>query len=363
VKVAAIPQFPQLRKSLPADPACVILMESIQGKAAAMGFFDPIRRQLRSVIEWEDPGEDELFRKWSGNGDEIKNASKLIAAPGQGCIFVYEGRIRQVIDREGLVEIPTANIPFWTTLTRFMQAFESEHKAGIYFFRKTLILNQKWGTVSPIKYEDPEFRFPVALKAFGNFSCQIVDAAKFFTGVVGSAERYAVSDLREILISQFAHTLGDYLATKKLSYIDIDSHREEIARGALELLAPDFESLGFRILDFRVEGTGFDEGTRRRIDQISERLADRHVAEKLGLTYTELQKLLAMRDAARNEGGAAGVLVGAGAGANLGAQMMPSSDASEGSLARLRKLKGMYDEKLISEPEYDAKKREILKDF
>ena len=46
-----------------------------------MGFFDPIRRQLRSVIEWDNPGEDELFRKWSENGDEIKNASKLIANP------------------------------------------------------------------------------------------------------------------------------------------------------------------------------------------------------------------------------------------------------------------------------------------
>jgi membrane protease subunit (stomatin/prohibitin family) len=328
-----------------------------------MGFFDPIRRQLRSVIEWENPGEDELFRKWSGNGDEIKNASKLIAAPGQGCIFVYEGRIKQVIDREGLVEIATANIPFWTTLTKFMQAFESEHKAGIYFFRKTMILNQKWGTVSPIKYEDPEFRFPVALKAFGNFSCQIVEPAKFFAGVVGSAELYRVSDLREILISQFSHTLGDYLASKKLSYIDIDSHREEIARGALERLAPDIDALGFRILDFRIEGTDFDEGTRQRIDQISERLADRHAAEKLGITYPELQKLLAMREAARNEGGAAGVLVGAGAGAGLGGQMMSASDPSEGSLARLRKLKGMYDEKLISGPEYDAKKREILKDF
>src|SRR5690606_41691029 len=124
VKGDALTHIPKLRESQPTVPDCVILMEAFQGKVAAMGFFAPIRRQLRSVIEWEDPGEAELFRKWSGNGDEIKNASKLIAAPGQGCIFVYEGRIRQVIDREGLVEIPTANIPFWTTLTRFMQAFE-----------------------------------------------------------------------------------------------------------------------------------------------------------------------------------------------------------------------------------------------
>lgn len=331
-----------------------------------MGLFDPIRRQLRSVIEWENPGEDELFRRWSEDGDEIKNASKLIANPGQGCIFVYEGKIRNVLDREGMIDLATANIPFWTTLTKAMQSFESEHKAGLYFFRKTRILNQKWGTVSPIKYEDPEFGFPVALKAFGNFACQIVEPEKFFLNIVGARDRYLVSDLREALISLLVPIISDYLAEKKLAYIEIDSRRHEIASGALQRLGADFAKLGFAVTDFRIEGTDFDEGTKQRIGQISDKLADRHAADKLGISYGELQKLMAMRDAARNEGGAAGVLVGAGTGAGLGRMLASDAaapDASEGSLSRLRKLKTLLDEKLISESEFDAKKREILKDL
>lgn len=331
-----------------------------------MGIFDPIRRQLRSVIEWDNPGEDELFRKWSDNGDEIKNASKLIANPGQGCIFVYEGKIRNVLDREGMIDLDTANIPFWTTLTKAMQFFESEHKAGLYYFRKTRILNQKWGTAAPIKYQDPEFGFPVSLKAFGNFACQIVEPEKFFLNVVGARDTYLVSDLREALISLLVPSISGYLAEKKLAYIEVDARRDEIAKGAMARLGPDFADLGFVITDFRIEGTDFDDGTKQRIGEISDKLADRHAAEKLGIGYGELQRLLAMRDAARNEGGAAGVLVGAGAGAGLG-RMLPvdgaSPDASEGSLSRLRKLKGMFEEKLISEAEYDAKKREILKDL
>lgn len=330
-----------------------------------MGLFDPIRRQLRSIIEWENPGEDELFRRWSEDGDEIKNASKLIAAPGQGCIFVYEGRIRNVLDREGMIDLATANIPFWTTLTKAMQAFESEHKAALYFFRKTRILNQKWGTVSPIKYEDPEFGFPVALKAFGNFSCQIVEPEKFFLNVAGARDRYLVSELREALLSLLVPTIGGYLAEKKLSYIDIDSRRQEIAAGALQRLGQDFAKLGFAVTDFRIEGTDFDEETKQRIGEMSDKLADRHAAGKLGISYGELQKLMAMRDAARNEGGAAGVLLGAGAGANLGRMAAEASapEASEGSLARLRKLKGLLDENLISETEFAAKKAEILRDL
>lgn len=335
-----------------------------------MGFFDPIRRQLRSVIEWDNPGEDELFRKWSGNGDEIKNASKLIANPGQGCIFVYEGKIRNVLDREGMVELDTDNIPFWTTLTKSMQAFESEHKAGVYFFRKTRILNQKWGTASPIKYEDPEFRFPVALKAFGNFSCQIMEPEKFFLSVVGARDGYAVSDLREALLSLLVPVIGGYLAEKKLSYIDVDSHRDAIAAGVIARMGPEFAKLGFAIADFRIEGTDFDEGTKQRIGLLSDKLADRSAAERLGISYGELQKLMALRDAARNEGGAAGLLLGAGAGNALGG-MLPgmanggpgaSQDGPEGALSRLRKLKSMVDEKLISDAEFLAKKTEILKD-
>lgn len=334
-----------------------------------MGLFDPIRRQLRSVIQWENPGEGELFRKWSDDGDEIKNASKLIANPGQGCIFVYEGKIRNVLDREGMIELDTANIPFWTTLTNAMQAFESGHKTGIYFFRKTRILNQKWGTASPIKYEDPEFRFPVALKAYGNFSCQIMEPAQFFLNVAGARDLYSVADLREALLSRLVPVIGELLAEKKLAYIDIDSKRQGIAAGALERLAPDFAKLGFAITDFRIEGTDFDEGTKQRIGQISDKLADRNAADRLGISYAELQRLMALRDASRNEGGAAGVLLGAGAGAGLERMMAQggesrgaAGEAQEGALSRLRRLKGMLDEKLISGAEFDAKKTEILKD-
>ena len=41
-----------------------------------MGLWNSVKKQLRSVIEWEDPS-GVNFYKWSENGDEIKDASKL----------------------------------------------------------------------------------------------------------------------------------------------------------------------------------------------------------------------------------------------------------------------------------------------
>ncbi|HWU43464.1 MAG TPA: SPFH domain-containing protein, partial [Bdellovibrio sp.] len=116
-----------------------------------------VKQQLRSVIQWNNPSSEALFEQWTDNGDEIKNASKLIVGPGQGCVFVYEGRVQGVYTQQGIFDLQTANIPFWTTITKIMQGFVSEHKAALYFFKTTQIVDQKWGTPSVVKYQDPKY--------------------------------------------------------------------------------------------------------------------------------------------------------------------------------------------------------------
>lgn len=331
-----------------------------------MALLDGIKRQLRSVIEWENPDENELFYKWSSNGDEIKNASKLIVGPGQGCIFVYQGKVISVIEEESMVSLLTDNIPFWTTITKFMQSFESEHKVGLYFFKRTMILDQKWGTISDIKYNDPKYNFPVALRAFGNYSIVISDANLFFTQVVGGAEDFYVNSLREVLINRLIHPLTDYLAEKKLSYIEIDAQRDEIASDLSIILQKDFNKLGFSLIDFRIEGTDFDEDTKSRINKIADVQADMHAAKSVGVSYRELQQLDALGDAAKNEAGAAGMFMGMGAGSSLVQTMNePFSNITESKDlgSRLQQLKNLYTQELISGEEYTEKKRSILEEL
>lgn len=338
-----------------------------------MSLIDNIRRQLRSVIEWKEPGINALFHQWSDNGDEIKNASKLIVGPGQGCIFVYEGQVRSVLTRECLVNLHTDNIPFWTTVKKFMQFFQSEHKVGIYFFRRTKVLDQKWGTTSLIKYDDPKYSFPVGLRAYGNYSFRITDPQGFFVNVVGGGRSYWVEDFRSVMNTRLIQPLSDYLAEAKYSYAEIDADREEIAAEIARRLVPDFEKLGFEITDFRIEGTTFDEDTIERINRIADVTAEASAARVAGLNYGQIQQLEAMREAARNEGGAAGIGMGVGAGMGFGQMMSgamggPASSQPSGQgsqpprdpLSTLRQLKEMVDTGLITEAEYAEKKKEIL---
>lgn len=336
-----------------------------------MSIINGLKHQLRSVIEWREATPDWLLAQWSENGDEIKNASKLIVGPGQGCIFVYQGQVKAVIEQQCLIDLQTDNIPFWTTIKKFMQFFESEHKVGIYFFRKTRILDQKWGTTSPIKYNDPKYNFPVSLKAYGNYSYQITDAKDFFVNIVGSHQAVRVDEFRQVLCARIIQPISDYLAECQYSYADIDAHRDEIARGIAIKLAIVFRKLGFSISDFRIEGTDFDADTLRRINRIADLTAEAQAAQAAGLDYARVQQLEAMREAARNEGGAAGAGMGLGAGVTLGQNM--ASDFGQNSMkntalhddltGKLTQLKQLFDNGLISEIEYTAKKQDLLAKF
>jgi len=295
-----------------------------------MGFFDGgVKRQLRSVIEWKDPAPDLLIWRWDGSGDELKNASKLLVNPGQASIFVYEGKVQAVQREPGLTQLATANVPFWTTLTKFMQAFESEHKGNVYFARTTEFLNQKWGTKGAIKYDDPKYKFPVGLRAFGNFSFRLAEPEKFFGGVASVRVAYTLEEARTALVDRMLTPLTDLLAESSFSYAQIDKNRVELADQLKGGLASVLSKLGFELTDFRIENTDFDDDTKARIGKIADKMAEAQAINAMsgveagGLrNYAAVEQLGALRDAARNEGGVAGMGVGVGAGLGLGQAMV-----------------------------------------
>jgi membrane protease subunit (stomatin/prohibitin family) len=344
------------------------LKESLPGGC----MWGSIKNQLRSVIEWKNPSSDAIMQLWSTNHDEIKNASKLLVGPGQGCIFIYEGKVVDVYTKEGLVELTTANIPFWTTVSKFMQAFQSEHKTALYFFKTSQLVNLGWGTTSVIKYQDPVYNFPVSLRVHGNFSVKIDNAQWFVQNVSGIQEMFTAEDLRKMMSSRFLQPLTNAFAKMKYSFAEIDSHRMEVAQTLMTDLKPEFATLGFNLLDFRIEGTSFDEETMNRINRIADMSAEGQAAKAVGLSYAQIQQLEALKEAAKNQGGVAGIGIGAGVGLGLGQQMagvmgnmnsgaMNSGNAnSEDPAVRLKNLKNLLDQNLISQEEFDQKKKEIL---
>ena len=324
-----------------------------------MGLRDLFKRQLRTVVEWKEQDGQLLFHLMETTTDEIKNASKLIVAPGQGCVVVYDGKVSGVLTEPDIYSMETANHPFITSLLNLAQRSESEHKMRFYFFRTAEVVNVLWGTASPVKYIEPDYKLPVTLGACGNFSIKIADAGRMFTTLLGTMSNYSVADAQELVSSRIVAPLSSFLAEKAYPYREVDSHLMDLSNELKERTATELEQLGLELTDFRVNSVTFDEDTMERIGRIANMTAEQRAAAEVDLDYVSMQKLEALRDAARNEGGLAGAGLQLGAGVQLAKDVF-KTQAADDSTERLRKLKKLLDEQLITEEEYEKKKNEIL---
>ena len=324
-----------------------------------MGLRDLFKRQLRTVVEWKEQNGQLLFHQLETTTDEIKNASKLIVAPGQGCVVVYDGKVSGVLTEPDVYSMETANHPFITSLLNLAQRSESEHKMRFYFFRTAEVVNVLWGTASPVKYIEPDYKLPVTLGACGNFSIKIADAGRMFTTLLGTMSNYSVADVQELVSSRIVAPLSSFLAEKAYPYREVDSHLMDLSNELKERTATELEQLGLELTDFRVNSVTFDENTMERIGRIANMTAEQRAAAEVDLDYVSMQKLEALRDAARNEGGMAGAGLQLGAGVQLAKDVF-KTQAADDSTDRLRKLKKLLDEQLITAEEYEKKKNEII---
>ena len=179
--------------------------------------------------------------------------------------------------------------------------------------------------------------------------------------VVGGANPFFVDGFRQVMVARIVQPLTDYLAEGKHSYAEIDGQREEISQGLQEKLKKEFSILGFELADFRVEGTSFDEDTMKRINRVADISAETMAAGVAGVSFAQLQQLQAMKDAANNQGGA-GMGMGMGIGMAFGQNInnQGAGMQQEDPAVKLKKMKQLLDDGLITQEEYDAKKKDIL---
>ncbi|MTG98387.1 MULTISPECIES: SPFH domain-containing protein [Myroides] len=333
-----------------------------------MGIFNLFKKQLATVIEWSEQNREILWFQYPSATSEIKNASKLIVGPGQGCVLVYEGKVQDTITDEGVYSLSTDNHPFITTLKKIRQNFESEHKLCVFFFRKAQVVNQQWGTATPVKYVDKTYNIPIEMGANGNFSYKINDVAFLFNELLGQETHFETKDMNEVISGRIPQAISSYLASQSFGYQEIDSQLELISSEVTAKLNNEFAKLGLELTDFRIVGTLFDANTQKRIDKVSDIASDAKAAEMAGLSFVELEKLKALRDAARNEGGMAGMGMQLGAGMELGKLFSAETksildDEGEDVLEKLKKLHLLVKEGVLSQVEFDELKSEILKKY
>jgi excisionase family DNA binding protein len=237
------------------------------------------------VIEYPNEMEDEIVHRFPevGAGD-FRIGSQVIVRESQAAVFFRDGNALDVFG-PGRHTITTANIPLLIDLIGKAFNDKTPFPAEVYFVSMREFADEKWGTPQPIIIRNPNMGLGVALlQGFGTYSFQVSDVQQFVTQIVGTRGSFDTieieSRMRSILLSKLQDLLGETAA-------EADKSAEELrAMGMLDMQ-----------------------------------------------TYTQLQAADAMRDAAQNPSGGAGLTAGIGAGMGVGRALSDSLEGVSGSSA------------------------------
>jgi excisionase family DNA binding protein len=294
--------------------------------AAQSAIFDFLRRnnmaRIFDVIEYPSEMQDEIVHRFpeSGIGD-YRIGSQVIVRESQAAVFFRDGNALDVF-RAGRHTITTANIPLLINLIGRAFNDRTPFPAEVYFVSMREFANEKWGTPQPIIVRNPGMGLGVALlQGFGTFSFQVKDPQQFVTQIVGAQGAYRTAEiedrLKTVLLSKLQDVLGE--TTSARSVVDLIGLTEEVGAAVRAKAQDDFEAIGMQLKTFYI-------GNLKPSSKSAQELRDMGMLDMA--TYTQLQAADAMRDAAQNPSGGAGLTAGIGAGMGIGNLMQQATSGA-----------------------------------
>ena len=339
---------------------------------------------LSNRIKYDAPSDDAIV--WKYPSEEITLGAQLIVNQSQEAVFFKGGKALDTFG-PGTHTLSTGNLPLLGKLINLPFGGKTPFTAEIWYTHKTVKRDFKWGTKGPLQLIDPVYHYPVSVRAFGQWGMRILDSRSFITQIVGTQTTSAGKDyfgserVQEYFTGEIIQRLSDaiakYITQKNVSIFQISAYLNDLSGFIADDIRPEFDRFGIEIVNFNLENVNIPAeeqekfqdilGKRMEIDQISQ--------AQVGQAYTTMRSFDTMEKAAENEGGGAGQLMGAGlglgaglaAGTPIGQQIGSAMNvqptqtpAQDDPMAKLQKLKQMFDNDLITQDEYEQKKKQVL---
>jgi excisionase family DNA binding protein len=278
--------------------------------------------RIFDVIEYPSEMKDEIVHRFPETGiGDFRIGSQVIVRESQAAVFFRDGVALDVF-RAGRHTITTANVPLLVNLVGKLFNDRTPFTAEVFFVSMREFANEKWGTPQPIIVRNPGMGLGVALlQGFGTYSFQVKDPQQFVTQLVGAQGAYRTTDIEErlktILLSKIQDVLGETTAAR--SVVDLIGLTEEVGAAVRAKAQDDFEAIGMQLKTFYI-------GNLKPSSKSAQELRDMGMLDMA--TYTQLQAADAMRDAAQNPSGGAGLTAGIGAGMGIGNLMQQATSGA-----------------------------------
>ena len=329
------------------------------------------------VVKYTPEDDSEFVYKFPSN--DLRLGTQVIVNEAQEAIFVKGGVALDILTA-GTHTLTTGNIPLLNKLINLPFGGDSPFSAEVWFINKTIKRDIKWGTSSPILLRDSLIGLPVNVRSYGRWGLRVTNGRSLLTQITGAKTETTADKLKEYftgeVIQKLSSVLSAAIVKEKISVLDISAYLNEISRAAHESMRAEFAGYGLEIVNFNIESINLTEEDRVRYQDKFEKSAEVLAAQANNVDYRTVKSFEILQKAAENEaaGNALGGMLGAGIGfgagfplghelsKNMSVNVASAQSSAQDPMERLRKLKNMYNEGLITEEQFKEKQSEILKE-
>ena len=262
----------------------------------------------------------------SGTDHIISNGSVVAVADGQCMIIVEQGKIAELCAEPGefVYDSSTETSIFSGSLgtsieevfknigKRFTFGGEAPKDQRVYYFNTKELVGNKYGTPSPVPFRVVDQRagidIDIAIRCFGEYSYRICNPILFYTNVCGNvSSEYTRDNIDGQLKTELLTALQPAFAKISdmgIRYSSLPGHTMEIAQALNEVLSPKWSDLrGIEVVSFGVSSVKASEEDEAMLKEMQRTAAYRDPG--LAAANLSAAQAQAMRDAAKNSGGAA----------------------------------------------------------